>query len=186
MATNWSSMDEEMEEKNKVHGGSQPSQSSFLEVDCKSSGKMRRFAAGTESGFAIFLINQKLEPGIPQALYIEAVKDGEEPVCFGPNAFLVNYGKGWRLQTVLDEGAHRKGYEELRRLKREMKQTQHTFNPSEVQSAKKPVAESSTSVNWSYFGRILLAFAFIFLLGGTLSLFLENLPELISFVSSSL
>lgn len=67
---------------------------------------MRRFAAGTESGFAIFLINRKLEPGNPHALHVEAVKDGEEPVCFGPNAVLVNYGKGWRLQTVIDEGMH--------------------------------------------------------------------------------
>lgn len=67
---------------------------------------MRRFAAGTESGFAIFLINHKLEPRNPHALHIEAVKDGEEPVCFGPNAVLVNYGKGWRLQTVIDEGMH--------------------------------------------------------------------------------
>lgn len=67
---------------------------------------MRRFAAVTESGFAIFLINHKLEPRNPHALHIEAVKDGEEPVCFGKNAILINYGKGWRLQTVIDESMH--------------------------------------------------------------------------------
>ncbi|XP_039117303.1 uncharacterized protein LOC120253096 isoform X1 [Dioscorea cayenensis subsp. rotundata] len=185
-------MDDEMEEKKKFDGepeGPEPSQPSFLEVLCKSSGKMRRFAAGTESGFAIFLINRKFEPGNPHALHIEAVKDGEEPVCFGPNAVLVNYGKGWRLQTVIDEGMHsmhRKGFEEMRGLKSAMRQRTSTINPSEIQSAEKPIAESSIRGNCEYFGRILLAFAFIFLLGGTLTVFLEKLPELISFVSSAM
>ncbi|XP_039117304.1 uncharacterized protein LOC120253096 isoform X2 [Dioscorea cayenensis subsp. rotundata] len=159
-------MDDEMEEKKKFDGepeGPEPSQPSFLEVLCKSSGKMRRFAA--------------------------AVKDGEEPVCFGPNAVLVNYGKGWRLQTVIDEGMHsmhRKGFEEMRGLKSAMRQRTSTINPSEIQSAEKPIAESSIRGNCEYFGRILLAFAFIFLLGGTLTVFLEKLPELISFVSSAM
>ncbi|XP_028104417.1 uncharacterized protein LOC114303497, partial [Camellia sinensis] len=59
----------------------------------------RRFAAGTEAGFAVSLINRKLDGG-PMALHIEAVKEGEEPVSFGPNSVLVEYGDGWKLQTV--------------------------------------------------------------------------------------
>ena len=64
----------------------------FVEVICKSLGRTRRFAAGTEAGFAIYLINKKLDTGVPLALHIEAVKEGEEPVSFGPNAVLVDYG----------------------------------------------------------------------------------------------
>lgn len=76
----------------------------FLEVACRSSGKLRRFAAGTEAGFASNLINRKLGAGTQPSLYIEAVKEGEEPVSFGPNSVLLNYGEGWKLQTVLAEG----------------------------------------------------------------------------------
>lgn len=76
----------------------------FLEVCCRSSGKIRRFAAGTEAGFALCIINKKIEIGAPPALYIEACKEGEEPISFGPNATLVNYGKGWKLQTVTEKG----------------------------------------------------------------------------------
>lgn len=76
----------------------------FLEVTCTSSDKPRRFAAGTEAGFAVSLINKKLGNGVkPVALYIEAVKGGEEPVAFGPSSVLVDYGAGWRLQTVTAE-----------------------------------------------------------------------------------
>jgi len=75
----------------------------FLEVACKSSGKRRRFAAGTEAGFAVRVMNKKLEGGSPFALYIEAVKEGEEGVAFGPNSALVDYGSGWRLQTFTEE-----------------------------------------------------------------------------------
>ncbi|KAI5650189.1 hypothetical protein M9H77_36194 [Catharanthus roseus] len=76
----------------------------FVEVICTASGKTRRFSAGTEAGFAVDLINKKLDKGgisgIPLASYIEAVKEGEEPVSFGPNSVLVNYGLAWKLQTV--------------------------------------------------------------------------------------
>ena len=40
--------------------------------------------------------------GSPSALHIEALKDGEEPIAFGPNSLLVNYGDGWNLETVTD------------------------------------------------------------------------------------
>ena len=50
------------------------------------------------------LINKKLEAEggleISLASHIEAVKEGEEPVSFGPNSLLVDYGPGWKLQTV--------------------------------------------------------------------------------------
>ncbi|CAK9141776.1 unnamed protein product [Ilex paraguariensis] len=70
-------------------------------------GKTRRFAAGTNAGFALNLINRKLESGVPLATHIEAVKGGEEPVSFGPNSVLVDYGHDWKLQTVTEteEGA---------------------------------------------------------------------------------
>ncbi|KAK4777466.1 hypothetical protein SAY87_017653 [Trapa incisa] len=78
-----------------------PPPPSFLEVTCKGSEKPRRFAAGTEAGFAVSMINRKLGNGFkPVALYIEAVKDGEEPVAFGPNSVLADYGAGWKLQAV--------------------------------------------------------------------------------------
>ncbi|KAM2031407.1 hypothetical protein FF1_013756 [Malus domestica] len=60
----------------------------------------RRFAMGAEAGFAVSLINKKLGAGDPLALHIEAVKEGEEPISFGPSSALVDYGSGWRLQTV--------------------------------------------------------------------------------------
>ncbi|KAF8393717.1 hypothetical protein HHK36_019915 [Tetracentron sinense] len=81
-----------------------PTGMKFLEVVCKSSAKTRRFADGTEAGFALSLINRKLDFGVPLALHIEAVKEGEEPISFGPNSILVDYGDGWKLQTIVDEG----------------------------------------------------------------------------------
>ena len=77
----------------------------FLEVTCRSSGKVRRFAAGTMARYALHAINRKLEPGAPPALHVEAVRDGEEPVSFGPSAALADYGRGWRLQTVTAQDA---------------------------------------------------------------------------------
>jgi hypothetical protein len=73
-----------------------------LEVKCKSSGETRRFAVGTDAGFALSLINRRLESGKPLALHIEALKEGEEPIAFGPNSALVDYGHGWNLQTVIE------------------------------------------------------------------------------------
>lgn len=75
---------------------------------CKSSGKVRRFSVGTQAGFAINLINKKLiNDGVGGngllASHIEAVKEGEEEaVSFGPTSLLVDYGSGWRLQTVVE------------------------------------------------------------------------------------
>ena len=76
----------------------------FIEVKCRSSGKTRRFAVGTDAGFALSLINRTLMGAAtatppPLALHIEAFKEKEEPIAFGPNSLLVQYGHGWQLQT---------------------------------------------------------------------------------------
>ncbi|KAL5708707.1 hypothetical protein ACHQM5_019473 [Ranunculus cassubicifolius] len=93
------------DEEDEVHvaTGSNPIQPHYLEIICKSSGKIRRFAVGTKAGFALQLINRKLSSGKAVAAYIEADKEGEEPIIFGPTAVLENFGDGWTLQTVLDE-----------------------------------------------------------------------------------
>ncbi|XP_077247726.1 maltase-glucoamylase, intestinal protein [Tasmannia lanceolata] len=147
----------------------EPSQSpSFLEVFCKSSGKIRRFASGTEAGFALYLINLKRGCGTPHALHIEAAKEGEESISFGPNAVLVDYGEGWKLQTVPEEG-----YEEPRREKVMANKFAETY-------------DSEGKLMFKYIGKVLLAFGFIFLLGGSLTLLLENLPKFILFITSSM
>ncbi|KAF9599513.1 hypothetical protein IFM89_038733, partial [Coptis chinensis] len=46
----------------------------------------------------------RIGSGVPSALYIAAVKQGEEPIIFGPNSILVDYGAGWKLQTVTSQG----------------------------------------------------------------------------------
>ena len=89
-----------------------------MEVTCRSSGKVRRFAAGTTARYALHAINRKLEPVAPPALHVEAVRDGEEPVSFGPSAALADYGRGWRLQTVTAQdapGIHHAPHAERRR-----------------------------------------------------------------------
>lgn len=73
-----------------------------MEVRCKSFGKKSRFAAGTKAGFAVSLINRKLDIGSPLVSHIEAVKEEEEPIIFGPDAVLVDYGSDWKLQTVTE------------------------------------------------------------------------------------
>ncbi|KAJ1393268.1 hypothetical protein SESBI_35137 [Sesbania bispinosa] len=77
-----------------------PSPPQYLEVNCKITGKSWRFAAGTDAGFAVALINRKLKGSVPVATHIEAAKDGEEPIAFGPNAVLSHFGEGWKLHTV--------------------------------------------------------------------------------------
>ncbi|CAL9083053.1 unnamed protein product [Musa acuminata var. zebrina] len=164
---------DEEEERGKSAESSQPP---FLEVLCRSSGKVRRFAAGTTAGYALYVINCKLDTGVAPGLHIEAVKEGEEPVVFGPNSILVNYGKGWNLQTVTDEG-HDKSIGMLQNSKK---------SPN-FQSFKKPMTmnQPNSTISFQYIGKILLAFAFMFLLGGIFTFFLENLPAMnLSAVSS--
>ncbi|XP_062214594.1 uncharacterized protein LOC133915452 [Phragmites australis] len=136
----------------------------FLEVTCRSSGKVRRFAAGTTARYALHAINRKLEPGAPPALHVEAVSDGEEPVSFGPSAPLAGYGRGWRLQTVTAPdvpGIHETPHPDMKR--------------GDAQAAMDSPA---------YVGKIVLAFVFIFLLGGLFTYLLEKLPDMIQAVST--
>ncbi|CAM8891731.1 unnamed protein product [Rhodiola kirilowii] len=144
----------------------------YLEVDCKSSGKVRRFAAGTKAGFALQVMNKKLVYGTQPGLLIEAVKEGEEPVTFGPNALLVDYGKGWKLQTVCESEGVKNGGE---RPAEDDNNLKGSF--SEVRAGE--------ALNGQYFGRIFLAFVFLFLLGAVFTLALENLPKLIVYINSS-
>lgn len=48
------------------------------------------------------MINKKLGSLKPRVVFIEAAKEGEEPISFGDDACLVNYGHGWKLKTVVD------------------------------------------------------------------------------------
>ncbi|GMH30005.1 hypothetical protein Nepgr_031848 [Nepenthes gracilis] len=140
----------------------------FMEVICGSSGKAKRFAPGVKASFALSLINQKLEPGDPHALYIEAVKEGEEPIIFGPDSVLINYGNGWKLQI-----AESKGIKKLVDIQ--------GLNPSQSTGR-----VSQPLIGVEYIGKVLLAFVLIFLLAGIFAIVLENLPRLILFINSSL
>ncbi|KAJ7296501.1 hypothetical protein O6H91_Y118400 [Diphasiastrum complanatum] len=68
-------------------------------------GKVWRFAAGTKAGFAVSRIRSKLPELSSENLCIEAVKEGEEPVDFGPDAELVRYGENWKLR--ISEAMHK-------------------------------------------------------------------------------
>ncbi|KAK4784629.1 hypothetical protein SAY86_018997 [Trapa natans] len=158
-----------------------PPPPSFLEVTCKGSEKPRRFAAGTEAGFAVSMINRKLGNGFkPVALYIEAVKDGEEPVAFGPNSVLADYGAGWKLQAVTADvdiagdpmaGGFRPKTTRIR--------ASNTAGSDVVVVHKSPIS-------FLYITKILIAFVFIFAMGTIFTLALEFLPVMISFLSSSM
>ncbi|PIA54050.1 hypothetical protein AQUCO_00900551v1 [Aquilegia coerulea] len=124
--------EEEEEEIAKASSFLQVNSSQFLEITCKSSGKVRRFSVGTEAGFAVQCINQKLDSGVLLASYIEAVKEGEEPITFGPSSVLIDYGDGWKLQTVTNEG-----FEEEKLLEEPYKEFPDVIEPmrDDVQSA---------------------------------------------------
>ncbi|XP_057506470.1 uncharacterized protein LOC130789661 [Actinidia eriantha] len=152
----------------------------FVEVICKGSGKTRRFASGTEAGFAVSLINKKFDGG-PLGLYIEAVKEGEEPVSFGPNSVLVDYGPGWKLQTVTESEGLRK--REFNRPTASRSPPATGFDGSNPMKGRVS-QDSEPVISFSYFGKILLAFVLIFVMGAVFTLALENLPRLILFINS--
>ncbi|KAI3988500.1 hypothetical protein MKX01_026314 [Papaver californicum] len=160
-----------------------PNTPPFLEVTCMSSGKVRRFAIGTESKFALYLINLKLDSGDSHASYIEAVKEGEEPINFGRNSLLTDYGHGWKLQTVSEQEVPREDMGAHHMYKR---------NPTVMKSdgstpTRRPTMDTSDSqINYQYFGRIFLALVLLFLLGCTFTAALENLPRLILFITSTI
>ncbi|KAJ6877390.1 hypothetical protein NC651_030201 [Populus alba x Populus x berolinensis] len=165
-------MAEQEEEDSKVN--SPPPPPPFLEVTCKSLGKTSRFAAGTKAGFAVSLINRKLDVGAPFVLHIEAVKDGEEPISFGPDAVLVDYGNGWKLQTftVLDYV----GVRQAEHFQQIPKQSSDGSRPAKT--------ATNPGISFLYMAKILVAFVLLFVLGASLTLALENLPRLILFINS--
>ncbi|XVF06668.1 hypothetical protein REPUB_Repub06bG0069900 [Reevesia pubescens] len=158
-----------------------PQPPSFLEVECKISGKKSRFADGTQAGFAVSLINRKLGVGAPLALHIEAVKEGEEPISFGPNVVLVNFGNGWKLQTVteVDFPGTRK-VEDVRRVPTHIPIVKNFDGTHPTKRASKP------GIGFLYIAKIVLVFILMFVLAGILMLALDNLPRLILFINSSI
>ncbi|GJN23320.1 hypothetical protein PR202_gb10957 [Eleusine coracana subsp. coracana] len=161
----------------KGGGGDPPPPPPFLEVTCRSSGKVRRFAAGTTARYALHAINRKLEPGAPPALHVEAVRDGgEEPVSFGPSAPLADYGRGWKLQTVTAQDAP--GFRGA------TPPAPDGDNRSDAQAAKDSLDRKNARSTGIYLAKILLAFVLIFLFGGLVTYLLETLPDMIQFASA--
>ncbi|KAL3573863.1 hypothetical protein D5086_024476 [Populus alba] len=103
----------------------------------------------------------------------KAVKDGEEPISFGPDAVLVDYGNGWKLQTftVLDYG---------------VRQAEHFQQiPKQSSDGSRPAkTATNTGISFLYMAKILVAFVLLFVLGASFTLALENLPRLILFINS--
>lgn len=156
-----------------------PSQHPYVEVSCRSSGKTRRFAAGTDAGFAVELINRKLKgtAAAAVAFHIEAVKEGEVPIAFGPNSILCNFGEGWKLQTVtFADLSPEEGNGQFQRTPMQ--------TPGLVSGVSGPARRASNPISFVYLVKIMLAFILIFVLGAIFTLFLDNLPEFISFIKS--
>lgn len=169
-------------------------QPSFVEVVCKSSGKIRRFAPGTDAAFALNLINKKLlldnppdnnNSTPPLASHIEAVKlgfDSEEPISFGPTATVFNYGSPWILQTVVDTQPQTPGLGKGEATHKPKKHSQTAKGSEGYRSAKK----TSQPLGLWYIVKILLALLMIFVIGATFTLVLENLPALLLYINSNM
>ncbi|XP_010553791.1 PREDICTED: uncharacterized protein LOC104823775 [Tarenaya hassleriana] len=158
----------------------------FVEVICKISGRNYRFASGTKAEFAVSLINRKLGFVNPRVIYIEAFKEGEEPISFGPHADLVDYGHNWRLKTVTDTihpGAeHSDGVS--RQIPKKFPPLSPVSDDSELtRRSSRPEAKQRLGL---YIGKILIAFAVMFVLGAFFTIALENLPRLILLLNSSM
>lgn len=124
------------------------------------------------------LINRKLEIGTPLALHLEAAKEGEEPISFGPNSVLTDYGNGWRLQTVTEFEGLRKGDK--------LQPTPMQFPTLKTSDGSQPVKKiSQPGFSLVYVGKIALAFVLIFALGAIFTLALDNLPRLILLINST-
>ncbi|XP_027358594.1 uncharacterized protein LOC113867450 isoform X2 [Abrus precatorius] len=173
----------EEQESSPSHSPSPPRQNSppppYVEVNCRSSGKIRRFAVGTDAGFAVALINRKLKGAVAVASHIEAVKDGEEPIAFGPTSLLSNFGAGWNLQTVTLTDLL--SSEEVRNGRVQQMAMQA---PGLVSGVPGPTRRVSKPVSFVYIVKIVFAFILIFVLGAIFTLFLDNLPAFILFVKS--
>lgn len=62
-------------------------------------GRPRRFAPGTRSSFAVERFNKKLVDAVKPVVCVEAYKEGEDPVEFGPDAELMSMCT-WDLRVV--------------------------------------------------------------------------------------
>ncbi|KAF3591448.1 hypothetical protein DY000_02022141 [Brassica cretica] len=155
-----------------------PSPHPFVEVFCEISGKYYRFATGTKAEFAVSVINRKLDSSKSKALYIEAAKEGEEPISFGDGASLVSYGHGWRLKTVIDVSDF-PGTEKENTFQRQFPSVLLSTGSKDSKPAKTMKAEVEGDQSLKYIGRIMFAFLLMFILGGLFTVALENLPRLI-------
>ncbi|XP_020875666.1 uncharacterized protein LOC9306609 [Arabidopsis lyrata subsp. lyrata] len=152
----------------------------FLEVFCEVSGKEYRFTSGTKAKFAVSVINKKLGSLKPRVVFIEAVKDGEEPISFGDDACLVNYGHGWKLKTVVDSDFPGTEKNNLQQhfpsvISMDSKDSKYT------KDSRPEIGDQSLK----YIGRIFFAFVLMFILGGLFTVALENLPRLILLFKNS-
>lgn len=125
-----------------------------VDVTCRSTGKVWRFADGVKAGFAVSMINKKLKAGQPLALYIEAAKEKEVPVVFGPDSLLKHYGDGWKLYTTVTSLGLQKNHQ--------------------ASNCKTP------EISLTYMAKIILAFVLMFVFAALLVLALDRLPHFLS------
>ncbi|RDY11857.1 hypothetical protein CR513_03436, partial [Mucuna pruriens] len=156
----------------------------YVEVNCRSSGKTRRFAVGTDAGFAVALINRKLKGGVAVASHIEAVKDGEEPIAFGPTSLLSNFGEDWKLETVTLTDLSSGNLNKQTPLSSGEWTISTDGNADTRTSVPRPARRVSNPISFVYFAKIVFAFILIFVLGAIFTLFLDNLPAFILFLSN--
>ncbi|KAM3288427.1 hypothetical protein P3S67_021857 [Capsicum chacoense] len=171
-------MTEQKDEAQIIYQPIEQQSHSFVEVICKCTGKTWRFAAGTEAKFALKFINSSSVDSTlakPPATYIEAVKDGEVPVIFGPNSTLVNYGKGWKLQPVTETATSFS-----RGLPDDYAGARPAYVPPVSDNSHSARRKSQAALSPMYIGKILLVFIIMFLIGALFTLLLDNLPELLS------
>lgn len=143
----------------------------FVEVSL-AGGIRRRFAAGTKAGFAIDRINQTEPETSTRYSFITAVKEGEEAVEFGPDAELVSYGEGWKLETVQDMKVTKSipsgsSKVEAKDVVKSTTQPVRKFNPADFYPGGNLPVISPPEEGWAYFwnlssviGIIVLGIAF--------------------------
>ncbi|XP_073277398.1 uncharacterized protein [Primulina huaijiensis] len=158
----------------------------FVEVECRSSGKVLRFSSGTEAGFAVNLINKRLLKdndsdsfeNVTLVSHIEAVKEGEEePVGFGPNSVLAKYGPAWKLQTVEHSYGDKWVHIEPARVRK--------VSAKGLVDSHSARSKPQSRISFMYVGKILLTFVLLFMLGAVFTMVLENLPRFILYINSS-
>ncbi|XP_073033644.1 uncharacterized protein [Primulina eburnea] len=158
----------------------------FVEVECRSSGKVLRFSSGTEAGFAVNLINKRLLKdndtdsfeNITLVSHIEAVKEGEEePVSFGPTSVLAKYGPDWKLQTVVHSYGDKWAHIEPARVRK--------VSAKGLADSHSARSKPQSPISSMYVGKILLTFVLLFMLGAVFTMVLENLPRFILYINSS-